>query len=166
MQGSDEMTGNAFRVQDEDGIIQVETLRQGLELIQTDPAKLAFVVDNINGQVVTVWMRDTVGVGDVWVWNHAPAYKNAVQFYLDEIERDTVDETGLTKAQREEIQLMLTSRGAEKIWEQLVYDVEEFTRENVRYPFSAADEDEAAEKIIDYAFEVFKKEFFSSKDHS
>jgi hypothetical protein len=157
------MTENKYRVQDENGIVQVETLRQGLELIQMDPDKLAFITENSTGKVVTVWMRDTVGIGDVWIWNTSPEFKHEVNFYLDEIERDELDQTGVPKKYREEIEKMLTGRGAEKIYLEMVEKVDDYARDNVSYPFDQADEDEVAQNMLDYAWTVFKLEFLSDR---
>lgn len=156
------MAENKYRVQDEDGIVQVETLIDGLKLIQADPDKLGFIVENSSGKVVTIWMRDSMGVGDVWIWYHSPEFKREVEFYLDEIEQQARDHTGLTKAQREEVEKMLTGRGAEKIYERFVEEVYDFTFNNVSYP-EGGEEDEVAEALQTYAWEVFKKEFLSDK---
>lgn len=157
------MTENQYRVQDEDGIIQVETLRQGLETIMLDQEKLAFITENSTGKVVTVWMRDTVGVGNVWVWNTAPEFRHEVNFYLDEIEKDQLDETGVPKKYREEIEKMLTGRGAEKIYLEMVEKVNDYARDNISYPFDQVDEDEVAQNMLDYAWTVFKREFLSDR---
>jgi len=152
-----------YRVQDEEGIVQFETLKQALVCIQSDPEKLGFIVENSTGKVVTVWMRDAVGVGDVWLWNTAPEFKHDVQFWLDEIERETTDETGLTKAQREEIEKMLTGRGAEKIYTKLVEDIDDYMRDNVACPDEGPNQQEVVDAMSDYAWKVFKLEFLSDR---
>lgn len=157
------MAENLYRVQDEDGIVQFETMKEALVCLQSDPSKLGFIVENSSGKVVTVWMRDAIGLGDVWLWHHSPEFKHAVEFWLAEIERDTVDETGLTKAIRDEIDKMLTGRGAEKIYERLVEEVDDYMKNNVSFPFDAEDEEETVDRMSEYAFGVFKREFLSER---
>ena len=161
-----EQKNHPYRVQDQNGIIQVESLKDGLRLIMEDPEQLGFIVENSSGKVVTVWMMDDVGLGNVWLWRTTPEFKHEVDFYLREIEDDQVDETGLNKKQREEVEKMLTGRGAEKIYERFVEEVDDYVRDNVSFPFEAVDEQETAERILEYAWIVFKHEFLSDRHSS
>lgn len=152
-----------YRVQDEEGIIQFKTLQEALVCIQTDPEKLGFIVENSSGKVVTVWMRDDVGLGNVWRWNTSPEFKHDVQFWLDEIERQTVDQTGLTKARRDELDAVARGRYGRKIWEKLVEDVDDLMRDQVGFPFDAADEEETVDRMSEYFWLAFKDEYLDKK---
>lgn len=73
------MTKNKYRIQDEDAILQIETLKEGLETLMMDP-KLGILIDNMSNKVLCVWKDGEL--------QKMPEYRDAINYELDQLKKE------------------------------------------------------------------------------